>query len=181
MTDYIYPPTHTHTHKHTLASPLNPIPEKRYTKNAGPAEIRSKLAGCGRTLRRPQAENRLAANLSKNLTHTRTLSRAHARRKLSPTLTPSQSFWIRRRRVASAFTRTGPSSAIPAGAGGRMADGGQSAYDTRPERSRAKNYQLYGTGGTHTQSRQQSRTSSQLCEGRKRRLKKTKLGFFGLS
>ena len=61
------PRTHTHTH-------LNPIPEKRHPKNAGPAEIRSKLAGCGRTLWTPQAENQLAANLSKNLTHTRTLS-----------------------------------------------------------------------------------------------------------
>ena len=30
-------------------------------------------------------------------------------------------------------------------------------------------------------SRQQSRSSSQLCEGRRRRLKKTRLGFFGLS
>ena len=38
---------------------------------------RSKLAGCGRTRRRPQAENRLASNRSENWNHTRTLSCAH--------------------------------------------------------------------------------------------------------
>ena len=65
-----------HTH-------LNQIAEEHHSTNTGPAENRSRLAGCGRILRRPQAENQLGSNLSENWNRTRTLSCAPARRKHS--------------------------------------------------------------------------------------------------
>ena len=74
---------------HTRA--LDPIPEEHTSKNTGPTEIRSRLAGSDRPTRRPHAENQLATNLAKNQTHTRTLSSARTRRKRYPTLTPALS------------------------------------------------------------------------------------------
>ena len=50
---------------------------------------RSKQTDCGRPLRRPQAENQQASNLSENWNHTRTLSGASARRKHSHARCPA--------------------------------------------------------------------------------------------
>ena len=68
---------------------------------------RSKLAGCGRTRRRPQAENRQASNLSENWNRTSTLSCAHARHILAAPLRRAT-----QRGTAHSATRAGPTPAI---------------------------------------------------------------------
>ena len=61
----LHHPTYTRSYIHTCS---NPIAEKHHSKNAGPAESRSRLAGCGR----PHIHTYTS-------THKRTCANAHLR------------------------------------------------------------------------------------------------------
>ena len=117
----------THTHTQTLESNPGKTPTEKCRSRRN---HRSRQTGCGRTLRRPQAENRLASNLSENLTRTHTLSCAHARRKLSRSRCPAATRNAMRESALCHWT--GPTPAW-----GRGRDGRRGSVRQRP-RTRAQ-------------------------------------------